>query len=165
MKILYLIRHAKSSWKDPTLCDVERPLNKRGKRDAPVMARRLSDEGVRPDIILSSPAKRARETAKIIAEAIDYPTKKIVYSEEIYQEGVEGLFTILRRSNNNLSAIFLLGHNSALTDFANCLIEKPHINLPTCGIAKIALQITSWCEISLQTGTLQFFDFPKNQIV
>ena len=84
MKNLLLIRHAKSSWDDPLLSDQERPLNKRGKRDAPAMGLMLKEKGLHPDLILSSPAKRALKTAKLIAEAIDYPKKQCRHSQAVF---------------------------------------------------------------------------------
>ena len=88
MKRLYLVRHAKSSWKDPDLDDFDRPLNKRGKRDAPLMGQKLRQADVRPDLIVSSPAKRAAKTAKIMAGQIEYPVKKIIWDESLYAAGI-----------------------------------------------------------------------------
>ncbi len=84
MKYIYLIRHAKSSWGEVDISDFDRPLNKRGKKDLPFMANRLKEFGIKPDLILSSPAKRAQKTAKTIAETIDYDMQDILYEESLY---------------------------------------------------------------------------------
>lgn len=162
MKTLYLIRHAKSSWKDMSLSDIQRPLNKRGKRDAPVMGGRLRDREVMPDAILSSPAKRARKTAEIIAEEIGYAQKDIIYKEEIYNDGLQGLLGLVTSVNDDNSIIFLVGHNLELTDFAEMLSGKTFTNVPTCGVVCIEFPVEHWQQVAPQCGELIFFDFPKN---
>ena len=121
MKRLYLVRHGKSSWKDPDLPDMERPLNKRGKRDAPRMGKRLNTRGIEVDGILSSPAKRALRTARLIAREIGFPVKTIVVDEAVYTGDVSELLEVVRDMDASLDKVMLFGHNPALTMLANYL--------------------------------------------
>ena len=162
MKRLYLVRHAKSSWKNPDLRDMDRPLNKRGKRNLPVMAQWLYDRGTRPDLIISSPAKRARKTAKGFARALTYPKKRIVIREEIYAAGVRDLLDLLAALDNEYFEVLMVGHNPGFTILANLLSGQHIANVPTCGIVALDFDIHAWSEISSGSGSLLFFDFPKN---
>ena len=96
MKTIILVRHAKSSWKDPGLNDFDRPLNKRGKKNAPLMGQKLKERQVMPDLVLSSPAKRARKTATAIAKAVGYPKKRIVFDDNMYHGGARYLFEMIK---------------------------------------------------------------------
>lgn len=162
MKTLYLVRHAKSSWKFPELDDIERPLNKRGNRDAPVMGRFLKDRNILPDILISSPATRAKKTAKIIADTLSYPKDQIKLDEEIYEAGATHLLKITNGINDKCKSAMLVGHNPGMTYFANMLANIRIENIPTCGIACIELKLDSWKDITENSGTLTFFEFPKN---
>ena len=162
MKTLYLVRHAKSSWKFPELDDFDRPLNKRGKRDAPKMGKFLKERDVQPDVFLSSPAARASKTAKIIAESLVYPKNKIIYDEKIYEATTIGLSNIVSDIDDKFKKVILVGHNPSMTYFANMLANIRIDNIPTCGIVCVNLNISLWKEISEHCGTLNFFEFPKN---
>lgn len=164
MKRVYIIRHAKSSWKDPTLDDFDRPLKKRGKRDAPFMGKRLKAHHVLPDLILSSPAKRAAATAKIIAKEIGYPKKQIVYEPALYEAGIATLLGILRQLNENVQQAALFGHNPGLTSFAEYVSGALIENIPTCGIFCVDFPADSWQEIGEGKGTVVFFDYPKKHV-
>jgi phosphohistidine phosphatase len=164
MKILYLVRHAKSSWKFPDLDDFERPLNKRGNRDAPVMGRFLNEREILPDIIISSPAKRAKKTAKIISDVLTYPKNRINYDEGIYEASTMGLLKITSTIDDSCKSAMLVGHNPSMTYFANMLANFRIGNIPTCGIVCIDLNISSWKKLSENSGKLAFFEFPKNLI-
>jgi len=137
MKNLILIRHAKSKWDDATLSDRERSLSKRGKRDAPVMGQLLKEKNLSPDRILSSPAKRALKTAKLIAEAIGYPKKQIDIREEIYMQGLEALLELVSKLDDDWNRVYLTGHNPELTELANRLTGADIENVPTCGIVSV----------------------------
>ena len=160
MKNLLLIRHAKSSWDDPLLSDQERPLNKRGKRDAPAMGLILKEKGLHPDLMLSSPAKRSLKTAKLIAEAIDYPKKHIKVHEGIYEQGLDALVELILGLDRSLDRVFLVGHNPELTDLANRLTGAGIENVPTCGIVSITFDLTHWKDCALTGGQLAFFERP-----
>ena len=164
MKTLILVRHAKSSWKFPELDDFERPLNKRGKRDAPIMGKFLEQNKIMPDIIISSPAVRAKRTATRIAEAIGYSKKDVFFDEEVYEASTMGLLNITNKIDNKNKSAMLFGHNPSMTYFANMLTNSRIDNIPTCGIACVDLKIDTWMEISENCGTLRFFEYPKNII-
>ena len=164
MKRLYLIRHAKSSWKDPTLTDLDRPLNKRGKRDAPFMGKRLKTHNIQPDLIISSPAKRAQRTAKIIAEEIGFSKEKIIYDESVYEAGVSTLLRVIRYIQDSANDVVLFGHNPGLTMLAESLTHTLIENIPTCGIFCIDFPVDSWKDIVEGSGTVVFFDYPKKHL-
>src|SRR5215510_15416674 len=111
MKTLFLVRHAKSSWKDRTLPDKERPLNDRGKRDAKEMGERLVQRDARPDLVLSSPARRALTTAKIIARELDYKPKNIVVDDRLYAVDADDLLDVIRKVGGESKRVMLFGHN------------------------------------------------------
>lgn len=159
-KRLYLIRHAKSSWKDPNLSDFDRPLNKRGKRDAPFMGARLRKYDIEPDLIITSPAKRALKTARLLAEEIGYPKKNILEDKRIYGADEKELLDIIRRLDNK-NKVFLIGHNPALTTLAEILSGLPVENIPTCGIFCVEFQTDIWADIGEKSGNVIFFDYPK----
>jgi phosphohistidine phosphatase len=161
MKKLFLIRHAKSSWSDPAVSDFYRTLNKRGKKDAPFMAAKLAETGAHPDIILSSPAKRAKKTACFMAKGVGYPTDSIVYDDNIYSASTEELFRVLKKVDKKYNELYLVGHNFAITDLAVVLTDVVIDNIPTSGIAAMECRIKKWSNISPGCGKILFFDFPK----
>jgi phosphohistidine phosphatase len=161
MKKLFLIRHAKSSWDESSITDFERALNKRGKRDAPFMGALLKKEKVKPDIIISSPAKRAITTAEAFAEELDYPVKKIIIDNSIYESGIKGLETIVQSIPDDNKTVLLFGHNPTLTFYANHLGDKFITNIPTCGIVGIELNVKNWCEVERGKGKTYLFEYPK----
>jgi phosphohistidine phosphatase len=161
MKRLYLIRHAKSSWKEPMVPDFERPLNNRGKRDAPLMGQRLKSYQIQLDLLISSPAKRAAKTAKIIAKEIGFAKKRIVYDESIYEAGVSSLVHLIHHLQNSLNHVIVVGHNPGLTMFAEFLTDAAIENIPTCGIVCVEFATDSWEKIEAGSGTMVFFDSPK----
>jgi len=162
MKHLILIRHAKSSWDNPLQKDFDRPLNDRGIRDAPVMAKRLKDKKVEIDAFISSPAVRALETAQYFAEAYDLKRKDIIQEKDLYHASADALFdfvTQLDDANNNV-AVFT--HNPGLTEFATELTTVNIDNVPTCGIFAIKLNAESWKDFGEAEKKFWFFDYPKN---
>jgi phosphohistidine phosphatase len=163
MKTLYLIRHAKSSWKDMSLSDFDRPLNKRGKNAAPLMGSKLKEKGVLPDFILSSPANRALTTAKVIAKEVGYPKGNIQTADQIYHAATSTLLQVVCELDDSYDTVFMFGHNPGFTDFANYLTGSYIGNVPTCGVVHIAFEATNnWAAVSAETGTLVEFDFPKH---
>ena len=163
MKTLTLLRHAKSSWADRGLSDFDRPLNKRGQIAAPLMGKRLVNKSIKPDIIVSSPAKRAAQTIKIICELVNYPKPKIVWNEKIYEASTSTLISIIQEINSELDHVLLCGHNPGFTDLSNLLTDKKNIdNIPTCGVVSINFDIQNWNHVSPGIGELSLFDFPKN---
>ena len=162
MKTVILVRHAKSSWKDSSLKDLDRPLNKRGKRDAPFMGKKLKERQVMPDLILSSPAKRAKKTAAAVAEEIGYPKKKIRYDDKMYHSGARALLEIVRNQDDGHGTIMLFGHNPDLGDLAEMLLKRdPVYTIPTTGVYCIRLAVPSWKNVREGKGETVFFDYPK----
>src|SRR5688572_32706614 len=119
MKTLYVVRHAKSCWADPGQEDFERPLNDRGKRDAPRMGKRLKEKDVNPDIMLSSPAKRALSTCKRIADVLNYEKEKIKTEPDLYHANDDTILSIVQRLKDKHNIAMIFGHNPGLTDFVN----------------------------------------------
>ena len=161
MKILTLVRHAKSSWKDPGLADFDRPLNKRGKNDAPMMGQRLIEYKVSPDLIITSPANRALTTAKVIAQEIGYPNKKLVIDKQVYLATTYGLLEAVKKVDNAHREVLLVGHNPDLTELANVLTGEVIDNIPTCGVVRMKFDISAWKDLGKQQGELVLFDYPK----
>lgn len=160
MKRLVLLRHAKSSWSDPSLADFDRPLNKRGKRDAPAMGLRLANLGIDPDQIISSPAKRARRTATAVAAALDFPREEIEFADAIYGADCDTLLDIVR-GLGNADEVLLVGHNPGFTDLGNMLTDSPIDNLPTCGVVILDFDVSSWSQVGLGDGLRVAYDSPK----
>lgn len=163
MKMLYAIRHAKSSWDDLSLDDLDRPLNERGERDAPRMGKRLKERHVVPDLMITSPAKRALSTCKKIAKILDYPKEAIKVEPKLYHASEDQFLQIVHSINNKQDTVLLFGHNPGLTDFVNKLTEGSIQNIPTCGVAACSFKTESWNEVGWKKATLEFFDFPKNK--
>ena len=162
MKTIVLVRHAKSSWKDSSLDDFDRPLNKRGKRNAPFMGKKLKERQIMPDLILSSPAKRARKTAAAVAKAIGYPKKKIKYRDDMYHPSARYLLEMVRNQDDKNETIMLFGHNPDFNDFADMLLEhNPIYNIPTTGIYCIRFDVDNWKKLREGKGESVFFDYPK----
>ena len=159
MKKLCIIRHAKSSWKDSTLDDFDRPLNKRGEKNAPLMGTKLKKKKIQPDMILSSPALRAKSTAKIIAKKTKY-IQKIVYDENIYEAMPNTLHKILNKQDDQHEIVFIVGHNPGLNMLADKYVDF-YENIPTCGIVEIEFDCDRWISIDKENATLISFDYPK----
>jgi phosphohistidine phosphatase len=161
MKRLTLVRHAKSSWKETGLTDHDRPLNKRGKRDAPMMGERLREQGESPDLLVSSTAKRARKTAEVIAAAIGYPPEAIAYDPRLYLSGVDELLNVIGDLDDEKEHVMLFGHNPGLTALANRLSDAALENVPTCGVYSVELAIDRWRDVGKHPGQLRLYDYPK----
>lgn len=163
MKTLYLVRHAKSSWDYPELDDIDRPLSKRGKKNAPEMGKRLAARNILPQILVTSPAKRAKSTARRIADEIGFPHEAIASEDRLYLASVDDIIEIIRQSDNTAGSLMLFGHNPGFTDTANRLCGSDIYNIPTCGIAAISFNIDDWQAVEPGGGQLLFFDFPKKE--
>jgi len=162
MKTVLLIRHAKSDWNDASLSDFDRPLNARGKADAPVMAHRLLDKEIKVDEFISSPAKRARRTAVVFAEAYKRKKEDIILIDELYGAGEETLFKVISEADNKLDSIAVFSHNPGITDFANQLTDTRIDNIPTCGVFAVQVDCKKWKDFHGAKKEFWFFDYPKS---
>lgn len=163
MKTLTILRHAKSSWKDTGKSDHQRPLNRRGERDAPVMGARITEAGIRPSLIMSSPAVRAWKTAKIIARAISYPVEFLHREPGLYLADAQALLALLAQQDDAFNSILIVGHNPGLTDLVNYLLPNITDNLPTCGIVAFNVETDDWDLRAGATAELLLYDYPKNK--
>jgi len=161
MKRLTLLRHAKSSWGQPDLDDLHRPLNQRGQRDAPIMGRRLITRGVRPSLIVTSPAKRARETAKLLARQIGYPIEFIQTEKSLYLASATKILEIIELQEDTFSDIVLCAHNPGITDLAHQLGNHSIGAMPTCGLVTIESDTDSWNSFQDSSRTFIAYDYPK----
>jgi phosphohistidine phosphatase len=161
MKILYLVRHAKSSWKDDSISDAERPLNKRGERDAPFMAELLSMKGIRPDLLVSSPALRALSTAKIFANAFEYLEGKIEVEDKAYLADTSDIWSIVRSFDDGSDSVMLFGHNPGFTEFVNLFDNVLIDNVPTAAVICIAFSADIWKNCIAQHAKVLWVEYPK----
>jgi len=161
MKKLYIVRHAKSSWSNASLSDFERPLNARGSGDAPMIGKVLKKANVLPDIIISSPAKRALATAEIISEKIGYPKKGIEKEIDLYHAGPMDILDIINKVSNSFNSLMIFGHNPGLTHLVNTLSNFNLPNLPTCGVVELELLLNDWKSVSKGTGKVINYEYPK----
>jgi len=160
MKTLFLIRHAKSRRDDPAMPDKDRPLNDRGKRDAPKMGERLAKRDVKPNLILSSPARRALKTAEIIAKKLDYKLKDIVVDNRLYAVEADDLLRVIRGLGDKAERVMLFGHNPELTELAHRLSSKI-THMPTCAVAEFTFDAKSWSYIGKGKPSSVTLDYPK----
>lgn len=159
MKKLYLVRHAKSSWDDYSLMDEERPLNERGKRDAPVMAQLISDRHPGIQSLVTSPAKRALATAKVFRKTLKLGKKQMEKDARLYLATPSAILSVVKNLADELDQVAIFGHNPGMTDFLNRYSNGFVDNVPTCGVARIDFDVASWKDV--EQGTMAFFYYPK----
>ena len=163
MKTLLLMRHAKSSWKESNIPDHDRPLNRRGKHDAPLMGKLLRDQKMNLDLIISSTALRAETTANLIAKAVGYKGK-IVLDKSIYNAEPMDLLTLLSNRSDETNSILLIGHNPTVEETVQMLTNSPEITMATCAIAHLTLSIDTWTDLKEKqtfSSKLENFWTPK----
>ena len=160
---LTLLRHAKSSWSNPGLPDHDRPLSKRGKRDAPMMGARLAARGARPSAILSSTARRALTTARRVAEALGFPLDEVRSSRSLYFAGTREILQFITEQPAEWPEIIVVGHNPGFTDLSNLLLPELRLdNLPTAGFVAMDFPVRDWSEITQVRASLLYWDYPKS---
>ena len=163
MKTLLVLRHAKSSWDDPALDDHERPLSKRGQRDAPRMGQLVRQYGLTPDVVISSDALRARLTAEAVAEAARYPGE-ILLDPRLYMAGPADILSLLPRVRENAETVMIVGHNPGLEQLVEQLTGERQ-DLPTAALAQIGLPIDQWRDFKRwMRGTLVGLWRPKELV-
>lgn len=164
MKTLYLMRHAKSSWNFDELSDRERPLNDRGRDDAPVMGQALAKRHITPALFVSSPAVRALSTAVLVAREVEYPHDKIKVEPALYEADLDTVLAIIRALPDEAGSALLTGHNPTFTDVANYLSPSPlSSEMPTAGLLCLRFQTEQWADVKQTNAEFYFFDSPKNE--
>jgi phosphohistidine phosphatase len=161
MKILYLMRHAKSSWKDSELEDHQRPLNKRGKRNVPIMGKRLKARSVHLDRIVTSNARRALDTAIPIGNLLGLNSSDIRQEPLLYLASQKQIMELVRGFKANWRQVMIVGHNPGMHDVANFFYTPPISKLPTAGIVTLGFEIDKWHEIGRRRLIFSDFDYPK----
>lgn len=162
MRILTLVRHAKSSRDYPELSDFERPLNDRGRKDAPAMGARLRKAGLKPDHMVSSPALRAITTARLFAESLGIPLEDIELNPHIYEASSRTLLHIVRSLDDAQEEVMLFGHNPGLSHFARQLAECPFDEMATSSAVRIQFPAKAWSLIRPGSGKVLRYDAPKS---
>jgi phosphohistidine phosphatase len=161
MRLLTLIRHAKSSWDNPALHDFNRPLNERGQRDAPRMAAHVLRSLGRPDRMVSSPAVRALSTARAFAEVFGSDADALNRQPRIYEASAETLLRVVRAFSDDDRHVMMFGHNPGFTELAHRLARCSFDDMPTCAVAQIGFDAKSWLDVDERSGTLRFYAYPK----
>ena len=161
MKNLYLTRHAKSSWGNPGLADIDRPLNSRGKKAAPSMGKLIMDKGEKPELLISSPANRAFSTAKVFASAMGLHETDVLIKDTIYGAGVHQLLNLVQDVDDLYNSIMLFGHNPTFTSFGNMVSGENIMNIVTCGVVRIDFESSSWKNIDFNSGRMIYYEYPK----
>ena len=161
MKYLLIIRHAKSSWALPGQEDFERPLNDRGKRDAPNMAKRLLDKNIQINLFVSSTANRAFTTAAYFADAYGVQKNSIQQIRKLYHAHPPVFYEVIKGIHKDIETAALFSHNPGITEFVNELTATKLDNMPTCGIFGVSADITDWKDFTRAKKTFWFFDYPK----
>ena len=162
MKTLYLLRHAKSSWDDPRLADFERPLNERGLRAAPLVGRFMRERKLRPDLILCSPAERARRTAALVSEAAGL-SAPLRYDERIYEATAATLSEVVAQAEDSADELLLVGHNPGLEDLLQLLTGETR-RMSTAALARVQLDLDRWAELRGGAGRLEWHVKPKELV-
>jgi phosphohistidine phosphatase len=162
MKTLLLVRHAKSSWDDTSLSDFDRPLNERGKADAPKMGKRLRKNNVKIDAFISSPAKRAKKTAECFIKEYDRNPEEIILISSLYDASVSDFNAAIKTISDKYKSAALFSHNPGITSLANELISGADIdNMPTGSVFAVKADIEKWKDFSKAKKEFLFFDYPK----
>lgn len=162
MKSLYLVRHAQAALRKADLPDFERTLVKAGEKTSVNMAKKFKKQGLSPDLLISSTASRALETAHIFAKVLGYPIEKIMVKEELYHEmDPESLLAIIRKVDSKYESLMLFGHNPAFTELAGYLISDFQENMPKTAIVGMKFLRRNWKYLSQGDGKLTLFDYPK----
>jgi phosphohistidine phosphatase len=163
MKRVIIVRHAKSSWDDASIPDFERPLNERGKHDAPEMAKRLREKKVTIDAFISSPAKRAKKTATLFAHEFGQHKDDVILIDALYHAGPEEFYKAIEKAPAKAKTIAIFSHNPGITDFVNSLTDTRIDDMPTCAIFAVKASIGDWHEFRQSPREFWFFDYPKSQ--
>jgi len=163
MKTVCLIRHAKSSWDQAGLADIDRPLNERGKATAPIMADILEKKGLKPELIIASPAKRARQTAKFFRKIYGIKKSDMQIEPGIYHGDENTILELLRNIPDSIHSVFLFGHNPTM-NYLSSMFTDQGLHIPTCGVQHLEFNIESWSQLLPDKTALKEFIYPKQFI-
>lgn len=158
---LFIVRHGKSDWSDPELRDIDRPLKNRGVRNAYAMAEFIKNKGFKPDIMITSPAARALNTASIFHRVLEMKPGEMVVDERIYHASPGELLEIITEVPDNFQSIMIFGHNPSFTQLANLFLTEHIYNIPTAGLVFLDFSMDKWKEISRTKPVDYFFQYPK----
>lgn len=161
MKKIYLIRHAKSSWKYRELRDFERPLKNRGKKDAEIMANHLKDKIACPEYWMSSPAKRAWNTALIFAKILECPEDEIHEQSSIYASSVTEMLALIYSLPQDKTEVVMFGHEPTLSYLCEYLSSRSFEKVPTSGVVALTFNVSQWNQITENSAHIDFFIYPK----
>lgn len=165
MKRIIIVRHAKAIDRTEDIGDFERSLTEKGRNDSIKMARRLKKRGILPDLMLSSPANRALETAQVFAEELGYSPQKILLRDSIYESNAaESFLYIFQELNDQIESAAIFGHNPSLSEFADILIDGFEHYIPKTAILEISYETDEWNKIMPGQGTLVDYDYPAKKI-
>jgi phosphohistidine phosphatase len=161
MKTLILIRHAKSSWADSGMNDFDRPLNERGKKDAPEMAERLLKKDIQIDAFVTSTANRARKTCAAFMEVFHASIEQRILKEELYLAPPQRFIEVIEKLSDEIENTAIFAHNPGITEFANSLTNVKVDDMPTCAVFAMQVKTSKWSSFSKAEKTFLFFDYPK----
>lgn len=159
---LTLMRHAKSSWGDPSLPDHDRPLNARGERDAPEMGQRLKARGIRPSLLLASTSRRTTQTARAVADAIGFPAEFIHRERELYLASAEEIMSTVCAQDPSFRHILVIGHNPGMSELANRLSDGLPGDMPTAAMITLEAEVDDWRGFAHAARRIVGYDYPKN---
>lgn len=160
-RTLVMIRHAKSSWANPLQSDFDRPLNERGEKEAREMGAKLKELGIMPDLIISSKARRTRQTAKRIAAQLGYEVDDVRWEEKLYHCIAPVFEEMLYEVDNDVKTLFIIAHNPGITEFVNQLSTAFNVdNMPTCGVAAVHFDAEEWSKVFFTERTPFLFEYP-----
>jgi phosphohistidine phosphatase len=162
MKTLYILRHAKSSWADPDMSDFDRPLNERGEKAAPFMGKLMDRLGLEPYLILSSPAKRAQQTARLVKKAGNFDAE-LRFEHRIYQASPQTLRQVVTEIDDAYPSAMIVGHNPGIEDFVRFLTGSLQ-PFPTAALAVIELETNSWLTMTEGSGNIQHLYRPREEM-
>ena len=163
MKTITFIRHAKSSWKDPTLEDISRPLNRRGRANAPEMGMRLFYRDIGFDQIYTSPAQRACETVEMLTAPMGYPAEDVEVVPAFYTSNYEDILFWLRGLDSQADKLALVAHNPAITDIVNFMTLSNYKKIPTCGVVCLKVNVVNWADVGAGTAEVSLYMSPKQE--
>ena len=161
VKDVCFVRHAKSSWDQPGMDDFDRPLDARGLKDAPMMAAKMRELGLKPDLIITSGAKRAQSTAEFFRKEFDLPKDKFLVRNELYEASAEQVYEVLRSAPDTASFVFIFGHNPTFTWVANHISGVNIDNVPTCGVVHVQMILAHWKKFKPEYAGFIGFHYPK----